>query len=300
MPNVYYIVDFESHYVSSEMRRRKITRPTWFKCPAQPSPRAWTLISSHENGLAHLAVWSLMQGWAVRHFIRTNGRFVGPKSGVALSPTEIAMELGLPGKVDLVAETLLRLCEIGWLASEASTSGDIQPPPDTSRQRERLEREESQDSKKNPSLVASTVAGDQAPQSLPTRKADGHTPASDHPRRGASSGRKTQRRGQAKAARKLSRDVAWSPGDGWTGISADVQTRWSEAYELVDVPGELLRMGEWLRGHAGRAKQFKRFDLFATRWFAREQERAAYRSTQKTGGSQARTTALNSAREGSY
>lgn len=113
---MYEITDFDRHYMTSDLRRKRVKRPSWFKCPIE-SPETITLIHTHDDGLAYLGIWERMQAWAVRNH-DTNGAFI-LKSGV-MSIDEITIHCTLP-KSPLIAKAIDALLCLGWLA-------DVQDP----------------------------------------------------------------------------------------------------------------------------------------------------------------------------
>lgn len=125
----YEIVDFDDHYVSSEMRRGKIRFPRYFPCPTVDTPELLALINGHPSGLAHLGVWKQLQSWAMR-FWKRGGRFV-MKNGMPMNPEDIALCTGLSQHKDIVEEALVRLVEIGWVAGGTEDAPD--PPKPSSK-----------------------------------------------------------------------------------------------------------------------------------------------------------------------
>ena len=66
--------------------------------------------------------------------------------------------------------------------------------------------------------------------------------------------------------------IAWSPTDGWSGITDQDQEEWGEAYPACDVSRQLAAMGQWLKANPAKAKK-KAWRRFVTNWLARTQER---------------------------
>ena len=108
---MYQITDFDRHYMTSDLRRKRVKRPSWFKCPIE-SPETITLIHTHDDGLAYLGIWERMQAWAVRNH-DTNGAFI-LKSGV-MTIDEITIHCTLP-KSPLIPKAIDALLCLGWLA----------------------------------------------------------------------------------------------------------------------------------------------------------------------------------------
>ena len=108
---MFEITGFDRHYMTSDMRRKKVKRPSWFKCPIE-SPETITLIHTHENGLTYLGIWERMQAWAVRNH-ETNGAFI-LKSG-PMTVHDIVIHCGLPRDAP-VAEAIDAIMCLGWIA----------------------------------------------------------------------------------------------------------------------------------------------------------------------------------------
>jgi hypothetical protein len=108
---MYRITDFDKHYMTSDLKRKRVKRPSWFKCPIE-SPETITLIHTHDNGLAYLGIWERMQAWAVRNH-DTNGAFI-LKSG-PMSIMEITIHCTLPQTAP-VEQAINALMCLGWLA----------------------------------------------------------------------------------------------------------------------------------------------------------------------------------------
>tara|TARA_Y100001973_G_C5209184_1_gene344069 strand:- start:3085 stop:3834 length:750 start_codon:yes stop_codon:yes gene_type:complete len=108
---MYQIINFDKHYLTSDLRRGKIKRPSWFKCPVD-SPEVVTLIHGHPEGLSHLGVWERMQAWAVKNH-DTKGSFV--LKGGPMSLLDIKIHCTLPHHAP-IEEAVDRLMQLGWIA----------------------------------------------------------------------------------------------------------------------------------------------------------------------------------------
>lgn len=108
---MYSITDFDRHYITGDMKRRNVKRPSWFKCPTD-SPEVLNLIHGHPNGLSHLGCWNRLQGWAVMNW-HSDGAFVTAEG--EMSVEQISIHIGLYGFNELLQEAITRLVAIGWM-----------------------------------------------------------------------------------------------------------------------------------------------------------------------------------------
>ena len=112
---MFQIIDFNRHYITSDMRRKKVKRPSWFKCPIE-SPEVLSLIHTYDDGLAYLGIWERLQGWAVRNHV-TQGAFVLKTGPMTLG--DLAIHCGLPRTPEagrLLEAAIGALLNLGWLA----------------------------------------------------------------------------------------------------------------------------------------------------------------------------------------
>ena len=61
----------------------------------------------------------------------------------------------------------------------------------------------------------------------------------------------------------------------WEGITVGDLARWKDAFPAVDIETQLKRAGLWLVDHPAQRKTNLR--AYLTRWFAKEQDRPAWR-----------------------
>ena len=45
------IIDFEEDYLTSEMRRKKVVNPKWFRCPVNDSPEMQAILCSNPDDI---------------------------------------------------------------------------------------------------------------------------------------------------------------------------------------------------------------------------------------------------------
>ena len=124
-----YIVDFEKDYLTSEMRRGRVSRPRWFPCPCDPGEECTELVTGHEDGDRHLGIWTLLQSWAMRHW-RRRGFFVD-RNGAPIPLERLAGQLvrstsGVDPEVLRMA--ISRCRDLGWIGPPNGRSSE--PPED--------------------------------------------------------------------------------------------------------------------------------------------------------------------------
>ena len=111
------IPEFADKYLTSEMKRGKVKRPHWFKCPVDDSPELQMILLDHPKGVkcgfAVLGVWEQIQKWAVRNWKRS-GQFI-LKDGTPMPIKQIAVAIGLNGHTDFLTESINVLVAVGWL-----------------------------------------------------------------------------------------------------------------------------------------------------------------------------------------
>jgi len=108
------VADFEEEYLTSEMRRGKVTTPRWFRCPIHDTPEFQAVVHHRsEHGLALLGLWELIQRWCMRHWKR-GGEF-RMKTGEPMSLEQITHALGLTGQEGFVSAGIDVLKGVGWL-----------------------------------------------------------------------------------------------------------------------------------------------------------------------------------------
>ena len=124
------IPNFVDTYLTSEMRRGKVKRPHWFRCPVDDSPELQMVLLDHPKGVVYgfsvLGIWEQIQKWAVRHWKRS-GQFI-LKDGTAMTNKQIAVAIGMSGHVEFLEESMAILIGIGWL--EELENAPIVPVPD--------------------------------------------------------------------------------------------------------------------------------------------------------------------------
>lgn len=159
------IVDFETDYFTSEMRRKKVKNPRWFKCPVNDSPEMQMILCCDPNdktlGLAILGLWEQMQRWCVRN-IKKMGCFV-LKGGNPMNLSQIAYALHLEGDEQFVAKAIEVLVQVGWLEEiqcglVLTPVEEDEPPPSPSpprkKQVKKLPPAEPEKAERTPSTVA--------------------------------------------------------------------------------------------------------------------------------------------------
>ena len=111
------IVDFETDYLTSEIRRKKVVNPKWFRCPVNDSPEMQAVLCCEPTnrmfGFAVLGIWEQLQRWCMRH-IKRQGCFV-MKSGKPMTLEQITYAIGASGYEDFVLKAINVLKGIGWL-----------------------------------------------------------------------------------------------------------------------------------------------------------------------------------------
>lgn len=92
----------------------------------------------------------------------------------------------------------------------------------------------------------------------------------------------------AKPSRSKPNDtIAWSPEDGWQGITDADRSAWAKAYPACNADRQLAAADQWLRANPKRATK-SRWRAFVINWLSRSQDRggderaagAPYRPTQ--------------------
>ena len=136
------ITDFETDYLTYEMRRGRVVNPKWFRCPVVDSPEMQAVLCCDADnmvfGLAVLGAWEQLQRWCMRHFKR-QGRFI-MKSGTPMNLQQIAYAIGLSGSEDFLSRAIEILMGVGWLSalddapysvlplSGSEADGEVTPP----------------------------------------------------------------------------------------------------------------------------------------------------------------------------
>ena len=127
------IIDFEEDYLTSEMRRKKVVNPKWFRCPVNDSPEMQAILCSNPDdrvfGLAVLGAWEQLQRWCMRH-LKRQGCFV-MKNGTPMTLHQIAFAIGCGGHEDFLEKAVMILMDVGWLGSLDNVSLTVlrQPTP---------------------------------------------------------------------------------------------------------------------------------------------------------------------------
>ena len=76
--------------------------------------------------------------------------------------------------------------------------------------------------------------------------------------------------------------IRWTPAAGWEGITDADRAAWATAYPACDIPGELARMGEWLRANPAKARK-SRWRAFVTSWLTRSQDKGGGKPSNRPG-----------------
>lgn len=77
----------------------------------------------------------------------------------------------------------------------------------------------------------------------------------------------------AKPSRSKPKDtIAWSPEDGWQGITEADRAAWAKAYPACDIERQLAAADQWLRANPAEARKTL-WRKFFTGWMSRSQER---------------------------
>ena len=71
--------------------------------------------------------------------------------------------------------------------------------------------------------------------------------------------------------------IAWSPIDGWQGITDRDRADWAVAFPAVSIDRELAVADQWLKGNPEKARK-KKWRAFLARWLGRSQERGGNRA----------------------
>ena len=83
--------------------------------------------------------------------------------------------------------------------------------------------------------------------------------------------------------RSASRDpLAWSPEQGWAGITPEDRAAWATAYPAVNLDSQLAAAEQWLRANPSKAKK-RLWRKFITGWFSRTQERGGHAKSNPVG-----------------
>ena len=119
------ITDFETDYLTYEIKKKRVVNPKWFRCPVVDSPEMQAVLCADMNtkvyGLAMLGLWEQLQRWCMRH-IKRNGEF-RMKSGVPMNLHQIAFAIGIQGEEEFLGKSIEVLMGVGWLSSiEGTTS----------------------------------------------------------------------------------------------------------------------------------------------------------------------------------
>ena len=159
---MYRILGFDTHYVTADMRRKQIKKPSWFKCPTE-TPEVTALIFGHPDGLAHLGIWERMQCWAVRNW-KTEGAFITAEG--TMTVPEIGFHVGLPCESQMIETALSRFVKLGWMSwaedgQEMSTTipRQRQDLSCTEKRREEKKREEKKDTRRRSRIQWSVDEG---------------------------------------------------------------------------------------------------------------------------------------------
>ncbi len=239
---MYSITDFDRHYITGDMKRRKVKRPSWFKCPTD-SPEVLNLIHGHPNGLSHLGCWNRLQGWAVMNW-HTDGGFATSEGEMTVG--QIAIHIGLYGFDELLQEAITRLVAIGWMSSASCDH-------DTLTRHSRDSRDRITDLVANPSQEdcgegRKSNAGDLRQHNITEQNI------------------REENKEQGQEG-----DPRWLKTKGWINVTDERIAELTTAFPSVDVSAELLRMDAWLK--ANPTKSHKRQWLrFVTNWLSRSQE----------------------------
>lgn len=66
--------------------------------------------------------------------------------------------------------------------------------------------------------------------------------------------------------------VAWTPANGWEGITDEMRERWAEAYPACNIQRQLNSMAEWLHSNPTKAHK-SNWLRFITNWLSKQQDR---------------------------
>ena len=119
------ITDFETDYLTYEIKKKRVVNPKWFRCPVVDSPEMQAVLCADMDtkvyGLAILGLWEQLQRWCMRH-IKRNGEF-RMKSGLPMNLYQIAFAIGIQGEEEFLGKSIEVLMGVGWLSSiEGTTS----------------------------------------------------------------------------------------------------------------------------------------------------------------------------------
>jgi hypothetical protein len=76
--------------------------------------------------------------------------------------------------------------------------------------------------------------------------------------------------------------IVWSVADGFSNISDEDKTRWSEAYPAVHIDRALAAAHEWLLANPAKARK-SNWRRFVTSWLQREQDRGGDTRSNRAG-----------------
>lgn len=253
---MYAITDFDRHYITGDMKRRKVKRPSWFKCPTD-SPEVTSLIHGHPNGLAHLGCWNRLQGWAVTNW-HSDGSFMTVEGGMTIE--QIAIHVGLYGFEDVLREAITRLVAIGWMNESQEDCETLTAK--TRDSRDRFADDVVNDSRDIDGTCRESIAND-------SRYIDGKCRESiainSRSQYSTEHDKTEDKKGQGE------KEPRWSKSNGWEGMTSDKVSELAAAFPSVDVPAELLRMSAWLTANPTKSRK-RQWLRFVTNWLARSQE----------------------------
>jgi len=111
------IPNFVEQYLTSDIKRGRVKKPHWFKCPIHSSPELEMLLVANPKGVIYghavLGLWERIQKWCVLHWKRA-GQFI-LADGSAMSVDQIAISLNMGSETEFLGDAISDLIRIGWL-----------------------------------------------------------------------------------------------------------------------------------------------------------------------------------------
>ena len=100
------IPNFVEQYLTSDIKRGRVKKPHWFKCPIHSSPELEMLLVANPKGVIYghavLGLWERIQKWCVLHWKRA-GQFI-LADGSAMTVDQIAISLNMGGETEFLLD----------------------------------------------------------------------------------------------------------------------------------------------------------------------------------------------------